>query len=219
MATSHTVASLSFAWLSGTVMTGLTSVLLMGAALYVSFQGQNTFSTAYEALRLAAPVPKTITRTDMNAKSDRVRPVAHTRSELETIEASIRETVDGRNIIRKQPFMRIRATLATAGTALSADIPTYDPVAILNATTPASSDSAEVNTDIYGAEVEGEVAMKLAPMPASFVPPAPSMIEPQRSMCGRPWKRPMQMSNRGRSPMRQRFRACANWALPTPIPC
>src|SRR5262249_17217618 len=31
---------LSFAWLTGTVMTGLTSVLLMGAALYVSFEGQ-----------------------------------------------------------------------------------------------------------------------------------------------------------------------------------
>src|SRR5205085_2725627 len=43
---------LSFAWLTGTVMTGLTSVLLMGAALYVSFQGQATFSTAYEALQI-----------------------------------------------------------------------------------------------------------------------------------------------------------------------
>jgi hypothetical protein len=43
---------LSFAWLTGTVMTGLTSVLLMGAALYVSFEGQDTFSTAYEALQL-----------------------------------------------------------------------------------------------------------------------------------------------------------------------
>ena len=44
---------LSFAWLTGTVMTGLTSVLLMGAALYVSFKGQDTFSTAYEALQIA----------------------------------------------------------------------------------------------------------------------------------------------------------------------
>ena len=43
---------LSFAWLTGTVMTGLTSVLLMGAALYVSFEGQSTFSTAYEALQI-----------------------------------------------------------------------------------------------------------------------------------------------------------------------
>lgn len=162
---------LSFAWLSGTVMTGLTSVILMGAALYVSFQGQDTFSTAYEALRLAAPKTETLAPTDLSAKSDRARPVAKTRSELEVIEASIVENVDGRGMIRKQPFTRIRATLATAATALSDDVPTYDPVAILSAAAPAASDSLEGNTDIYGAEVDGEVAVRLAAMPVSFVPP------------------------------------------------
>ena len=109
---------LSFAWLSGTVMTGLTSVLLMGAALYVSFQGQDTFSTAYEALQLARPQQEPVAPTDMSAKSSRVRPVAATRSDSEIIEASIRETVDGRDMIRNQAFMRIRATLATAATSL-----------------------------------------------------------------------------------------------------
>ena len=48
-----------------------------------------------------------------------MRPVAATQSGLEIIEASIRETVDGRDMIRNQPFVRIRATLATAATALS----------------------------------------------------------------------------------------------------
>ncbi|KFC61993.1 Peptidase, M23 family [Devosia sp. LC5] len=164
---------LSFAWLSGTVMTGLTSVLLMGAALYVSFQGQGNFSTAYEALQLAAPKREAQAPTDISAKSARIRPVAATRSDLEVIEASIRQTVDGRDIIRNQPFVRIRATLATAATALSDDVPTYDPVAILNATQPIESANAvEVNTDVYGAQVEGEVAVKLAAMPASFVPQA-----------------------------------------------
>jgi len=162
---------LSFAWLTGTVMTGLTSVLLMGAALYVSFQGQDTFSTAYEALQLARP--KTVQApTDFSAKSSRSRPVAATRSDLEVIEASIRENVDGRDMIRNQPFVRIRATLATAATSLSENAPAYDPVAILTATAPQTSTAAapEVNTDIYGAEVEGEVAVRLAAMPSSFVP-------------------------------------------------
>ncbi|HWU18056.1 MAG TPA: M23 family metallopeptidase [Devosia sp.] len=164
---------LSFAWLSGTVMTGLTSVLLMGAALYVSFQGQGNFSTAYEALQLAAPQRQAQAPTDISAKSARIRPVAATRSDLEVIEASIRQNVDGRDIIRNQPFVRIRATLATAATALSDDVPTYDPVAILNATQPMeSADAVDVNTDVYGAQVEGEVAVKLAAMPASFVPPS-----------------------------------------------
>ncbi|MDB5623490.1 MAG: family metallopeptidase [Devosia sp.] len=164
---------LSFAWLTGTVMTGLTSVLLMGAALYVSFQGQDTFSTAYEALQLAPSERDSITPTDLSAKSARVRPVAATRSDLEVIEASIRETVDGRDIIRNQPFVRIRATLATAATALSADVPSYDPVAILEATQPLEADTGavEINTDVYGAEVEGEVAVRLAAMPMTFVPP------------------------------------------------
>jgi murein DD-endopeptidase MepM/ murein hydrolase activator NlpD len=162
---------LSFAWLTGTVMTGLTSVLLMGAALYVSFQGQDTFSTAYEALQLARPKAEVQAPTDLSAKSSRSRPVAATRSDLEVIEASIRETVDGRDMIRNQPFVRIRATLATAATSLSEDAPAYDPVAILSATAPETNTTApEVNTDIYGAEVEGEVAVRLAAMPMSFVP-------------------------------------------------
>ena len=164
---------LSFAWLTGTVMTGLTSVLLMGAALYVSFQGQDTFSTAYEALQLARPEVEALAPTDMSAKSSRMRPVAATRSDLEVIEASIRETVDGRDMIRNQPFVRIRATLATAATSLSDGVPDYDPVAILNATQPmtAAADAIEINTDVYGAEVEGEVAVRLADMPMTFVPP------------------------------------------------
>ncbi|WP_332690096.1 M23 family metallopeptidase [Devosia sp.] len=164
---------LSFAWLTGTVMTGLTSVLLMGAALYVSFQGQDTFSTAYEALQISRPKTEALTPTDLSAKSSRLRPVTATRSDLEIIEASIRETVDGRDMIRNQPFVRIRATLATAPTSLSDGVPAYDPVAILNATQPieTSADAIDINTDVYGAEVEGEVAVRLAAMPMTFVPP------------------------------------------------
>lgn len=161
---------LSFAWLSGTVMTGLTSVLLMGAALYVSFQGQDTFSTAYAALQLAAPRIEQPTATDIMAKSSRLRPIAATRSDLEIIEAAIRQNVDGREIIRNQPFTRIRATLATTATSLSADAPAYDPVAILNKTQPLKVASLDIATDVYGTDVDGEVAVRQTAMPANFVP-------------------------------------------------
>ena len=164
---------LSFAWLTGTVMTGLTSVLLMGAALYVSFQGQDTFSTAYEALQIITNSADDALSADATAKGDRVRPVQQTRSELEIVEASIRENVSGRDIIRKQPFQRVRATLSTAATSLSEDVPAYDPIAILEANEPvvAAADDDIANPSIYGAEVEGEVAVKLAAMPISLVPP------------------------------------------------
>jgi murein DD-endopeptidase MepM/ murein hydrolase activator NlpD len=170
---------LSFAWLTGTVMTGLTSVLLMGAALYVSFEGQDTFSTAYEALQLITKPAEA--PADSQVKGDRVRPVAQTRSELEIVEASIRETVDGRALIKKQPFVRVRATLATAATALSGDIPDYDPVAMIDASQPIAADTDDTaNPDIYGAEVEGEVQIKTASLPASFVP-APAISDKSAS--------------------------------------
>ncbi|MDB5540383.1 MAG: family metallopeptidase [Devosia sp.] len=170
---------LSFAWLTGTVMTGLTSVLLMGAALYVSFEGQDTFSTAYEALQLITKPAEA--PADSQMKGDRIRPVAKTRSELEIVEASIRETVDGRALIRKQPFVRVRATLATAATALSGDIPDYDPVAMIDASQPVVTDADDVaNPDIYGTEVEGEVQIKTGALPASFVP-APAISDKSAS--------------------------------------
>lgn len=163
---------LSFAWLTGTVMTGLTSVMLMGAALYVSFEGQDTFSTAYEALQLITRSADEVA--DSEVKGNRLRPVARTRSELEIVEASIRETVDGRALIRKQPFVRVRATLATAATALSEDIPDYDPVAMIDASQPIADTGSDggANPEIYGAEVEGEVQIRTGAMPMSLVPPA-----------------------------------------------
>ena len=161
---------LSMAWLTGTVMTGLTSVLLMGAALYVSFQGQATFSTAYEALQLltnggsAAPV-------NVSVKTARARPVQQTKSEVEMVSAAIKENVDGKDMIRNQSFERIRATLATVATSLSDDVPAYDPQAVLEAADPITDkDAPAVSTDIYGAKVEGDVAVHLSALPATLVP-------------------------------------------------
>ena len=115
----------------------------MGAALYVSFQGQDTFSTAYEALQIVTKPSRGAGRSHRSRATASARS-PQTRSELEIVEASIRETVDGRDIIRKQPFVRIRATLATAATALSDDVPDYDPVAILEATQPIVADADDV---------------------------------------------------------------------------
>jgi murein DD-endopeptidase MepM/ murein hydrolase activator NlpD len=163
---------LSFAWLTGTVMTGLTSVLLMGAALYVSFQGQATFSTAYEALKILTNGPGA-TVTIVSVKAARARPVQQTKSEVETVEAAIKVNDGGKDMIRNQDFERIRATLATVATSLSDDVPAYDPVAVLAAADPitASAASTAISTDIYGANIEGEVAVHLSALPATLVPP------------------------------------------------
>ena len=81
---------LSLSWLAGTIMTGLTSVVLMGAALYVAFLGQDTFSTPYEALQVASGTNTRLT--DPTTKTSRLIPVAKTRSE-QIGRASCRERV------------------------------------------------------------------------------------------------------------------------------
>lgn len=161
----------SLKWLSGIVLTGVTGGLLMAAVLYVSFDGKRTFSTPYEALNIEAPAATAAIQ--VSTKTDRVRPTAATRSDKETIEASIRETVDGIAKIRRQPFERIRATLATSATSLSKDIPAYDPVSLLSRNQPVSlpSDTRTINTDIYGAEVDGEVTVVQAALPLNTPPP------------------------------------------------
>ncbi|MBN9360741.1 MULTISPECIES: M23 family metallopeptidase [unclassified Devosia] len=154
-------------------MTGLTSVLLMGAALYVSFEGQDTFSTAYEALQLLTTRPSDLLL-DMGLKSDRVRPVAQTKSDYELVDASVRELTGDRSIIRKQSFVRIRATLATAATALAANVPNYDPVALLETEMPSQTAQLSVatNPELYGTSVDGEVSIKASPLPSTLVPAA-----------------------------------------------
>jgi len=150
---------LSFSWLAGIIMTGLTSVLLMGAALYISFLGQGTFSTPFEALQIGTPKRENIDI--LREKTNRVRPIALTRSDKEIVEAAILEDIDGRSIVRKQPFIRIRATLATSATSLSDNIPKYDPVALLSRTQSNSlKNDVQISTDIYSANVEGEIAVK-----------------------------------------------------------
>ena len=161
----------SMTWLSGTVLTGVTGALLMGAVLFVSFDGRDTFATPYDSLQVE-PVAVATAPQLVSVKTDRVRPVAASRSEKEIVEASIREDVDGVSRIRRQPFERIKATLATSATALSQDIPAYDPVSLLRRNQPVSlpDDTRTINTDIYGAEVEGEVTVIQASLDMTRTP-------------------------------------------------
>jgi len=161
---------LSFSWLAGTIMTGLTSVLLMGGALYVAFLGQDTFSTPYQALRVASP--DSVETGFPTSKTRRLKPVVQTRSEREIVEASISVDDGGKERISNQSFDRIRATLATAATSLAANIPPYDPAAILARTRSKSETPAQqlVSTNIYGANVEGEITIKTSKLPMNMVP-------------------------------------------------
>ncbi len=160
---------LSFSWLAGIILSALTGILLMGGALYISFLGQDNFSTAFAALEIEK-TPKFGT-TLTTEKTNRAKPVVKTRSENEIIEAAILQNIDGKNIVRKQPFMRIKATLATSLTTLSDTIPPYDPVALLARTQSKKQNiNKDISTDIYGADIDGEIIVNTSPIPDNLIP-------------------------------------------------
>src|SRR5690606_36677913 len=49
-------------------------------------------------------------------------------------------------------------------------VPAYDPVAILNKTQPLKPATLDVATDVYGTDVDGEVAVRQAALPDNFIP-------------------------------------------------
>lgn len=158
---------LSGAWLAGTVLTGLTSVLLMGAALYVSFADVASYSTAYKSLaieRRAVPTPA-------DGKTNRARPVLETRSDREVISASVLASDGASGIIRNASFVRIAATLATSKTALTDDIVAYSPENYIEALAgdDFSQLAQQISTNVLGAP-SAEVSITYAALPPTYVP-------------------------------------------------
>lgn len=158
---------LSVAWLAGTVMTGLVSVLLMGAALYVSFRDLDSYSTASQALLVRKDKPEDA---PSGVKRDRMRPRAETRSDLELLEAPVKINANGRAIIRNEQFTRLAATLAISRSPLAEDIPDFDPSVVFNEVR--SQPNVAPETELYPSRVEGEVAVTFLPVSAAPVPTA-----------------------------------------------
>lgn len=160
----------SMRWLAGSVLTGVTSVILMGGALYAALDGRQ---------QLAQPA-NTVTGEfasgdDESGTVRGGRPVALVA--LQPVNEKILQvpTVtrqgDG-NVIRKRPFAYASAPLAVA-IAPEISYPTFNALTVFRAS---GSDNAVASSDvIYGADVESEVRMVQSTFPfqtANFDPSA-----------------------------------------------
>lgn len=140
----------------------------MGAALYVSFAGIDTYSTAYKALDLAPS--KTVTAAVAEGKTDRLRPILTTRSTRDEIEASVMEAVGGSNVIRNATFVRVNATLGTSETVLTDDVADYQPQDYFDAVEDEIASTSLVSLDVMGEPVDAQVAVTTSALPPEFVP-------------------------------------------------
>lgn len=149
-------------WLSGTFLTGLTSSVLMGVALFAALDGREQLATPPEIAQLVMPGNKgeagEVAKTDRIASTRQItRSKDRRRMELSTV-----SRVGDRDVIRTMPFVQIKMALA-ASHSTSRSYPPFDPLSVF-AEDGATTQAATTGT-IYGAKVESEMSLKTVDFP------------------------------------------------------
>ncbi|PZO73146.1 MAG: peptidase M24 [Mesorhizobium amorphae] len=155
----------SLRWLAGTFLTGLTSSVLMGMALYAALDGREQLATPPEVAEIASEAGQGSGQAGKAARVTPPRVIARAtdrrRMEVSTL---IRE--GERDVVRMMPFVEVNMALA-AGHKTSLDYPAFDPLDVFaegNAEAEGEEASLEASM-IYGAKVEGDVALKSVDFP------------------------------------------------------
>ncbi len=161
--------AISWRWLTGTVLTGVTSIALMGAALMAALNNPNQFASLPDALSQFAADSSDII---FGQKGDRIRPHHEEVSSRQIIQVSTVTRQGERDFIKLKPFVEINATLTFKDDALAKQVPAYDPMSIFADTSAPDQPQAApdgtvagASDQLYGANVDGEVSVKVGPFP------------------------------------------------------
>ncbi|WP_171026216.1 M23 family metallopeptidase [Mesorhizobium comanense] len=161
-------------WLSGTFLTGVTSSVLMGVALFAALDGRQQLATPPEIAELIGLASNG--DSGEVAKTTRLvapRQIAKAK-DRRRMEVSMVTKVGDRDVIHTMPFVQIKMALA-AGHTTNRPYPPFDPLQVFgndsddNAAQPATASAA--SGQIYGAKVESEMSLKTVDFPietASF---------------------------------------------------
>src|SRR5664279_6506056 len=100
--------AVSWRWMSGTVLTGVTSIFLMGAALMVALSNPNQFAS------IADPAASSSSDSDgivFGRKSDRMNATEAPVSNRQILQLSTVSRQGERDFIKLKPFVKINASL------------------------------------------------------------------------------------------------------------
>ena len=155
----------SLRWLSGTFLTGVTSSVLMGVALFAALDGRQQLAIPAEAYATTdsgnpGATEEAVTRGGrLVATTIAAKPADRSILEVSTV------VRDGeKEVVRRQPFAHVKIALAASHVS-SETYPSFDPLAIFSSddTVPAAVNHTGA---IYGSEVESEVSLKTIAFPA-----------------------------------------------------
>jgi murein DD-endopeptidase MepM/ murein hydrolase activator NlpD len=173
--------AVSWRWMTGTVLTGVTSILLMGAALMVAVANPNQFASLPESLLALVPNNDGMI---FGRKGDRVHPVEEKVANRQVIQVSTVTRQGERDFIKLKPFAKIHASLSLASNAFASKVPAYDPLKIFadtsapDAPSPVQIATAAQEDAAKAAASEapdGEVSVKTVDFPVGNADLEPSV--------------------------------------------
>ena len=146
----------SVQWFAGTILTALCGAALMGGAVFTSLDGETNFATLPERVEVAlrGALSPAAERLGVR-KSDRLPTAEEPSFAKQVIRVSTTSRVGNHEVVRVRPFVRIAGNLALSTSALSADIPPFNPQAMLAENAPSGT---SVPDDAPAAEPDAEVS-------------------------------------------------------------
>lgn len=153
---------ISLRWLSGTALTGLTSTLLMGAALFAALDGRELLATPAELA--TSEELGTLGNQDLAVKGARVvkaRVIHAPPSDRRRMNVSTLTRVGDSDVIRTKPFEHLKIALA-ASYKTDKSYPPFNPLNIFSDGEAPKAEEEAAQSIIYGANVETEVSMRVA---------------------------------------------------------
>jgi len=156
---------ISLRWLSGTFLTGITSSILMGVALFAALDGRQQLAIPAEAFAALDAASQAV-RSGVAAKRGEriVEPAIVAKpSDKKIMEISTMIHDGEKEVVRRQPFAHVKMALAANHTTTE-DYPRFDPLAIFSTNGKDAAPVSRMGT-IYGSDVESEVALQTADFP------------------------------------------------------
>jgi murein DD-endopeptidase MepM/ murein hydrolase activator NlpD len=124
---------ISLRWLCASILTGVTGALLIGAAIYISHDGEITFAESAERAAAVAPrAPTTPGTLNAARKADKLVRAEVVSLAKQTFRAPMTVRTGDREAIRMRPFVRIATNLSLTSGSYAADIPPFNPLRLFS---------------------------------------------------------------------------------------
>ncbi|MBA8881627.1 M23 family metallopeptidase [Phyllobacterium myrsinacearum] len=154
---------ISARWLAGTFLTGITSSMLMGVALFAALDGREQLATPPELMaRNTMPAAKDGNDVTKGARVAATTPVRRNR-DRRRLDVSTVFKEGERDVIRSTPFEYVRIALASVHNS-NRKYPGFNPLDVF-AEANEGTDPTPKTGLIYGAKVESEVSLRTVDFP------------------------------------------------------